>query len=293
MKTKFLLFILSAIYCLALAGCTQNGTDKKAGLGKQGESVSLTAKESNTHLPAPTANMERETEQMNTHVCFIGNSLIDYGNQSNFLIDLSAGFDRKITVDKITWGGAYLSDYVAGNFLNVDKLKTRLGKADIVVFQDYGGWQGTKTLKAIRKLTSWCKENASFYYYMYDEDDTEMQTSDYRKLTELGMEFIPKGQLIDVLSEMSYTYEELHMENDFHPNILNGYMAALVMNSTIFGEKCTDFPKEWFFGEKEGRLEAAYEQVLDGIHGDSEQEKWEEFQMICKKADQLIQDMKE
>lgn len=293
MKYKFLLFILTTICCLALAGCSKNGTDKKTDSGKPEEGVNSTTKESDTPSPAPTTNNEQETEQINTHVCFIGNSLIDYGNQSNFLIDLSAGFDRKITVDKITWGGAYLSDYVAGNFLNVDKLKSRLGKADIVVFQDYGGWQGTKTLKAIRKLTSWCKEDASFYYYMYDEDDVEMQNSDYQKLAKLGLKLIRKGQLIDALSDMSYTYEELHMENDFHPNILNGYMAALIMNSTIFGEKCTDLPKEWFFGEKDGRLATAYKQVLDGIHGDSEQEKWEEFQIICKKADQLIQDIKE
>ncbi|MDE6852622.1 MAG: hypothetical protein K2J67_09080, partial [Lachnospiraceae bacterium] len=119
------------------------------------------------------------------------------------------------------------------------------------------------------------------------------QTSDYKTLTGLGMALIPKGQIIDVLFEMSYTYEDLHLENDFHPNLLNGYFAALVMNSTIFDVNCTELSKEWFFEEKEGRLATAYTQVLDGIHGDSEQEKWEEIQKICTEADKLVQEIKE
>ena len=288
MKNKFLLFILSTICCIALAGCSENGTNKKTDLQTQKESTHSTEKESDAPSPSTTTTGEQETEKVSTQVCFIGNSLIDYGNQSNFLIDFAACFNRKISVDKITWGGAYLSDYVAGNFLSINKLKTRLEKADIVVFQDYGGWQGTETVKSIQKLTTWCKENAAFYYYMYDEDNAEMEASDHKKLAKLGLKLIPKGQMIDALSDMSYTYEDLHLENDFHPNILNGHMAALAMNSTILGEKCLDPPKEWIFGEKEGRLAAAYEEVLHGIHGDSEQEKWEEFQQICKEADKLI-----
>lgn len=172
-------------------------------------------------------------------------------------------------------------------FWGKKEIKKRLKKADIVVFQDYGGWQGEETYKSIQKLKTWCKKNAEFYYYMYDGDDADMGTSDYQKLKKLGLKLIPKGQIIDALFEMSYTYEELHMENDFHPNNLNGYIAALVMNHIIFDEKCTDFPKEWFFGEKSERLAASYAQVIDGIHGNSEQEKWEELQKICKKADEL------
>lgn len=293
MKNKFILLILSAICCLSLAGCSGNETDQKTNLQSQKEDSHSTENESAVPSPSPTAIGEPKTEQVSTQVCFIGNSLIDYGNQADFLIDLSDCFGRKIFVDQITWGGAYLSDYAAGTFLDENKIKTRLEKADIVVFQDYGGWQGAETLKSIQKLITWCKEDASFYYYMYDEDDAEMQASDYKKLAKLKMKLIPKGQMIDALSDMSYTYEELHLENDFHPNLLNGYMAALVMHSTIFDKKCSELPKEWVFGEKEGRLAAAYDQALDGIHGNSEQEKWEELQIILKKADQLIQNCKE
>lgn len=292
MKKSFILFALSIICCITLAGCSENGTDKKTDLKKQVENNNSNKKESKTPLPSSTAIGEQENKQNSIQVCFIGNSLIDYGNQSDFLIDLSACFGRTISVDKITWGGAYLQDYVTGRFIDKKSIKKRLDKADIVVFQDYGGWQKSKTWKAIQKLITWCKEDASFYYYMYDEDDMEMQDSDYKKLSKLGLNLIPKGQMIDALFEMFYTYEDLHLENDFHPNILNGYMAALVMNGAIFGEKCTNLPKEWFFGEKEGRMAAAYDHVINGIHGDSEQEKWEEFQKICKQADQLVRNAK-
>lgn len=292
MKKSFILFALSVICCITLVGCSGNGTDQKTDLKKQVENENSDKKESATPLPSSTASGEQENKQDSIQVCFIGNSLIDYGNQSDFLIDLSACFGRTISVDKITWGGAYLQDYVTGTFMDKKSIKKRLNKADIVVFQDYGGWQKSKTWKAIQKLITWCKEDASFYYYMYDEDDGEMQDSDYRKLSKLGLKLIPKGQMIDALTDMFYTYEDLHLENDFHPNILNGYMAALVMNGTIFGEKCIDLPQKWFFGEKEGRMAAAYEQVINGIHGDSEQEKWEEFQKICTQADQLVQNAK-
>ena len=246
--------MMLAICCIALAGCTGNRTDKKMDLKTQEESAHSTEKESDVPTPTIAAIEEQKTEQDSTQICFIGNSLIDYGNQSNFLIDLAAGFGRKISVDKITWGGARLSDYVTGTFIDKKTLKKRLNKADIVVFQDYGGWLGAETLKSIRKLIAWCKDGAAFYYYMYDGDDTRMQASDYKKLGKLGMKLIPKGQMIDALSNMSYTYEDLHLENDFHPNILNGYMAALVMNSTIFDLKCTELSEEWFFEDKEGRL---------------------------------------
>lgn len=285
MKKAFLLFLLAITCCLILIGCGKDKTINKSDTTKD---VSSKEKKKNTTPSAPpTATENPKNKQQNIPVCFIGNSLIDYGCQSNFLTDIAAGYGRKISVDKITWGGARLSDYAAGGFLGKKEIKKRLKKADIVVFQDYGGWQGEETYKSIQKLKTWYKKNAEFYYYMYDGDDADMGTPDYQKLEKLELKLIPKGQMIDALFEMSYTYEELHMENDFHPNNLNGYIAALVMNHIIFDEKCTDFPKEWFFGEKSERLAASYAQVIEGLHGNSEQEKWEELQKICKKADEL------
>ena len=282
MKKTFLLFLLAITCCLILIGCGKNKAIDKSDTTKD-----VSSKENTTPSAPPTATENPKNKQQNIPVCFIGNSLIDYGCQANFLTDIAAGYGRKISVDKITWGGARLSDYAAGGFLGKKEIKKRLKKADIVVFQDYGGWQGEETYKSIQKLKTWCKKNAAFYYYMYDGDDADMGTSDYQKLKKLGLKLIPKGQIIDALFEMSYTYEELHMENDFHPNNLNGYIAALVMNHIIFDEKCTDFPKKWFFGEKSERLAASYAQVIEGLHGNSEQKKWEELQKICKKADEL------
>lgn len=300
MKPKTLLLILCVICCISLTGCsshhkTNSKTQEKNAPAADTENdamASSSAAETNGDAPLPSSAAEtEESKPVDAHICFIGNSLIEYGNQAGFLVDLSAAFDRNITVDQITWGGSHLYEYAAGKYIDKDQLKQRLQRADIVVFQDYGGWQGEETWKAIRKLIKWCAEDADFYYYMYDEDENEMQAHEYKKLTKLGLKCIPKGQIIDALDNMSYTFDELHLEGDFHPNIFNGYMAALVMNGTIFGEKCTDLPKEWFFAKKKERLAAAYEEVHAGIHGESEEEKWEEFQKICQKADQFIQKM--
>ena len=289
MKKRCNVIVLLAICCIAMAGCGKTERNRGTASEVQKESAPPVGKESETSLPASSDTRKQETEQENTRVCFVGNSLIDYGNQADFFIDYAAGFGRKISVEKLTWGGARLSDYAAGGFIGKKEIKKSLKKVDIVVFQDYGGWQGMETLKAIQELVAWCKKDAAFYYYMYDGDNEQMQDSDYQKLKEIHIGLVPKGQMIDALLEMSYNYEELHMENDFHPNNLNGFMAVLVMYGTIFQEKCIKFPKEWFFGEKEGHLAAAYAQVLDGIHGDSKEEKWEEFQKICKEADKLVQ----
>lgn len=251
------------------AGEGETASNKSAGKGK-----------------AISTPMPKEADY---RVCLIGNSLIQYGNQARFLEDIALGYGVRITVDQITWGGAYLSDYVEGIYLEKSAVKRRLRRADIVVFQDYGGWQGKQTVKSIKNLKRWCKKKAECFYYMYEDDDVEMESSDYRKLERLNLKLIPKGQLIDAVSDRSYPYEDLHLANDFHPNCFNGYLAALAMHAVIFGKKCRDYPEEWFFQEREGSLGDSMKEVRETLRGDSEKEKWEEFQAICRQADLLVQ----
>ena len=111
MKKAFLLFLLAITCCLILIGCGKDKTIDKSDTTKD---VSSKEKKENTTPSAPTATETPKNKQQNIPICFVGNSLIDYGCQSNFLTDIAAGYGRKISVDKITWGGARLSVYAAG-----------------------------------------------------------------------------------------------------------------------------------------------------------------------------------
>lgn len=286
-KRKHILRWVMCMLCLVvLVGC-----DIKESKKKKSDNQDSGAVLGSQHVTATPANQQEEKEQEEIQVCFIGNSLIDYGSQSNYLKDMALCYGRNIRVDKLTWGGAYLSDYVEGTYMTKKEVKERLAKADIVVFQDYGGWVGKSTVGAIKKLKKWCKKDAQFYYYMYEDDQYDMTKDDYMKLKKMNLSLIPKGQLIAELYDMNYTYQELHLENDFHPNNFNGYVSALVMHGVLFHEKCMDFPKEWFLGENTQQLSKPLDEIIASIHGDTNEDVWAEFQAICQKADQLIEDV--
>lgn len=274
MKKYLLLFILCFTCGILFCGCSNSS-----------EEVNDTSTSTST---SPPKTQTAEPKPDDYKVFFIGNSLISYGKQAEFLEDIAQCYGIQISVDQITWGGARLRDYLNGTFLPKKDVKTRMKQADIIVFQDFGGWQGENTIEAIQKMEKWCKKDARFYYYMYDGDYEEMETSDYEQLKKLGLQFIPKGQLINALEDQTYSYEDLHLENDFHPNNFNGYLAALVMNSVIFEKKCIDFPQKGLFGEKIERLAYSIQEVKETLRGDSEKEKWEEFQRICNIADSII-----
>ncbi len=277
--------ILSSILCITCCGLLASCNDTSSHIDS-----SSVVNENESTASSPVLKMsEKILAQEEIKVCFIGNSLIDYGLQSSYLDDIAMSYGRNLKVDKITWGGSWLSDYLDGSLLPKKEVKKRLGQAEIVVFQDYGGWQGNTTTNAIKKLKRWCKDNASLYYYMYEEDNLEMEASDYKKLDKLGLDLIPKGQLIDAMYEMGYTYEELHLEADIHPNTFNGYISALVMHNALFDEKCVDFPKEWFSGENAQELSNSLDDIKESLHGESEEEDWEELLKICAKADELVE----
>lgn len=289
MKKYLIVSFMFVLCCVLFVGCGNKKSHSRQGIAPfaSGEEKLSPSPVANTSTPVIIESAS-PSQQEEIKVCFIGNSLIQYGRQSNFLKDIAMSYGRKVSVDSLTWGGADLEDYIKGTYMSTDNVKKRLKRADIVVFQDYGGWQGDGTVWSIRKLEKWCKKDAEFYYYMYEEDDLEMDASSYRRLRELGIEFIPKGQMINALYEMSYSYEDLHLEGDFHPNNFNGYMSALIMYSTIFGDKCEEFPKEWFMGDKAKELSQSVDQIREKLHGSSQDEIWKEFNKICKKADQLV-----
>lgn len=279
---------LALAACLLLSGCggqvSQESTSQNSGAGpspsgveeQAGVSAGIVEKTDATDLPP-----------VSRRVCFIGNSLIDYGSQAGFLEDIAWGFGQNIKVDQITWGGAYLRDYLRGTLLPKKEVRERLGQADIVVFQDYGGWRGNTTVRAIRKLEKWCRKDAKLYYYMYEDDNWEMSSSDYQTLKKLKLSFVPKGQMIELLYEFGYTYEDLHLEGDFHPNSLNGYLSALMMYAVLFQEKCVSLPREWFPTER-SEAPRIYIDLEQSFHGSTSEEKWDEFQRICQRMDEQI-----
>lgn len=291
-KRGFQLFSI-ILCCLIFTGCA--GQNSQTGqiphsdtpTGRFQSSNMVSQGKASASLLAATGK-SKKTKQKNCRVCLVGNSLIQYGSQAGFLQDIAKGYGRDITVDQLTWGGVYLKDYAKATGSNKKEVKYHLKKADIVVFQDYGGWQNKKTTNAIRKLEKWCRKNAQFYYYMYDYDHYEINDAGYQTLSSLNISLIPKGRMIEKMRlDNFFLDQELRLEGDYHPNSLNGYLSALMMYAVIFDEKCTDFPQKWFPCYRT-KLPRTYVILEDSFHGNTKKEKWEEFQKICQTMDEII-----
>jgi len=60
-----------------------------------------------------------------------------------------------------------------------------------------------------------------------------------------NLNYIPSGYAHNLLLENGYLYEQLHNYNDYHPNGLYGYVAALTIYSTLYKESCINLSYEF------------------------------------------------
>lgn len=284
-KRKHFVVVCSVVLCVLLLNCLPQNP------GQRIDELFTESGDTEALAKIREKSQVKNLPPVSHRVCFIGNSLIESGSQPEFLEDIAWGYGQNIKVDRMTYGGAYLSNYcdkqfMSRTFVNKNIVKQKLKKADIVVFQDYAGWQGEKTVSAIKKLKKYCKRKAKLYFYIYEDTFYELSASDYKKLRELKLSFIPKGQMINSMYGLKYLYGDLHVEGDYHPNAYNGYLSALLMHAILFEKKCVDFPREWF-PDCRPKAPYMYQGLTKSIHGKKRDKKWEEFQRICRKLDEL------
>lgn len=174
-------------------------------------------------------------------VTIVGNSLMGNGSQKKYFKQIAKLYGTNIKVYDQINNGYQLSDHVLDAKFNEYNIRKQLKKSDIVIFQEYGTRYET-TYKDILKLQKYMKKSARSYYYQTEFDVPGGEL--IQKLTKHGVKIIRAEAAIRRLQDLGYMYEELHEPGDYHPNQYNGYTAAILMYTQIFGKKCTGYPVE-------------------------------------------------
>lgn len=113
-----------------------------------------------------------------------------------------------------------------------------LGKYAIVILQEHGNPQ-LDTAGTVKKIMALFKSGTKFYY-LVTEYDIKKGLADLAGIE--GLAYIPSGYAHNLLLQDGFTYTQLHMDNDYHPNKLYGYVGALAMYSILTGKSCEGMP---------------------------------------------------
>lgn len=180
-------------------------------------------------------SFDEATNEVNNRksIIFIGNSLTSIGCMP-FHLEYMLGDDYTVTDACVD--GSCLEEHYEWFSNDSYEFRNALETADIVVFQDYGGFTDT-TEKSIRKIQAICKDNAEFYFLM-----TEFCCSaDYidqnciQMIDSLGnISAIPSGIITDFVCNEYFDGEHFIMEDGYHPTILNGYFMALTFVKEVY-----------------------------------------------------------
>lgn len=220
--------------------------------------------------PATKYNKKTQT------VTMIGNSHFRTGSHPTYLKTIAKLYGQKVKILNESH-----DDYTLENHLkNAQKnrsIRKSLKKADMVVFQEYGG-RYTTTLDSILAMKQYCKKNAKLYYFATDYDFfwSESESARQKELERNGITVIDAGALLEKMYHIGFSYDDLHDYNDSHPNSINGYVSSLMIYAQLFREKCTNYPTKQYL--------SYFEEILPGK---TKKQKWKDFKKVCKAADKL------
>ncbi|OJU15490.1 MAG: hypothetical protein BGN88_07475 [Clostridiales bacterium 43-6] len=170
-------------------------------------------------------------------VLFLGNSLTFSGNIPQKFELLAKNRSKEVVILEKTNPGYKLSQHY-------DDLKTGelndvfVKDVDVVILQEFGS-SGIGTASAVANIKKLFAPTVKFYFLL-TEMDIPKRTEELKGVG--GLTYIPSGEAHNLLLSDGFTYEQLHLENDFHPNGLYGYVSALTVYSVLYGESCVGIP---------------------------------------------------
>lgn len=268
MKKKFIIF--TSVSSLLIVLLLIISLSRISHVPFSGQSIS-------TKQPQTTA----QTKQKDWKVTVIGNSLMRVGNQTKYLQEIGGLYGTKITINYHLIDGATLHQHLTDVMEDKNETRKALKTADIVIFQEYGTRYAT-TYEDISSMRKYMPSSARTYYYMTEFDNQIYQftknTPDdlIAKLKKSGVNIIKAEALIQSLLNMNYRYEQLHLPNDYHPNIANGYTCSILMYCQIFDKKCTDYP-----------IRKCPENYRSFLKGDTWAKKQKSLRKILRKAERI------
>ncbi|MBQ3545612.1 MAG: hypothetical protein IJA34_11620 [Lachnospiraceae bacterium] len=170
---------------------------------------------------------------------FTGNSLLNTPQTDRYFKKLVEEKGNPLTVVSELYNGSNIKYHL--DWLETDEdWRIPYAKADIILFQEYGGYYDTTYENICEIIDNYCKENVLVYYYTTEFDskndlidkitkDERMHVIDYGTVMEKLNCLVFEGVEGD-----SSAYEYLHQKNDYHPNMLNGFLASAYIYNQLY-----------------------------------------------------------
>lgn len=181
-----------------------------------------------------------ETQAPRYRVVFVGNSLTFVGQIPQKFEAIAESQNRRVKATDMSDSGYTLAMH-AGYVNKSNYYRTTLGSADAVVFQEYGAPE-KDTVSSLKTLIGAVNPDAKLYFLLTEFDVSLNREQELKEIP--GLTFIPSGYAHDELLKNGFVYEQLHQANDYHPNDLYGYAAALAVYRVVMGGSIDEVPYE-------------------------------------------------
>ncbi|MBO5483794.1 MAG: hypothetical protein J5979_01120 [Lachnospiraceae bacterium] len=216
-------------------------------------------------------------------VVIIGNSLMGQGHFMDGLEVAAEAYGQKLAVRDFSKDSYALKKHLAEMKRGKrPKLMRAVENADVLILQ---GMSSDNLSAVLKKYKEYCQPSTRIYFY-----ETEFMNSYETKLfsgrwsdqlqkaqEQKEAEVIRVEEMLNATYDLGFAYEDYHVSNDYHPNVFNCQLAALMAYAQIFDEKCSDY-SEAFIDQR----------LYSYLRGESEEEQAECFYHICDIIDQHL-----
>ncbi len=202
------------------------------------EEESSSASEPSTE---PTSEPSEQSDVKN--IIFIGNSLTNCGKMPEHLERIGKG---RYNVTNACIDGSELKTHIERFSDEEYYYREALSEADIVVFQEFGGYMDELTEEALKELVKMCREicgpDTKYYFMMFEffgrYPDIREECLDM--LSECGVEPLPIGEIISYVRDTYFSEDQFILSDGLHPTQLQGNIMAMAFIIIEEDESCTD-----------------------------------------------------
>lgn len=279
---KKILSVFTAVSLTALSALTTGCINSSQIDSSSSNTISTTKTPSETAAASLLRNETYRTFEAgdDIDVVFVGNSLMRVDELYQKVEYVASAYGYNMTAHEFSRDGFSISEHIYSIEI-AEALQITLAKADVVIFQEYGGCYDT-TYDDIREIVSRYCPNAEIYYFTTDFDylDSEYNTYYSQIANDPDIHIIPAGTFVESVTDDGqnmYSYSDLHLEGDYHPNDAQGWLVSLLVFCEITGQRCIDYPNL-----------SLSDNFFYSMKGDGFEQKSEWFYKIYRDADELI-----
>lgn len=301
---KVMLCCIMCIIAVLSGGCSDNGGDnrdlyefttlKEEEMTSEKDGV---ASESDYSLSQCICTEDEGEEllfdtEKTVNILFAGNSLLGNPKTYESFGKIASHYGYSVNVMTSVYDGMSLhfqKELIKNNEMDT---RTKYEQADIVILQEYGNHYDL-TYNEICEIISYCRDDAVIYYYTTEFD----RYDDYLKMIESRdrVHILCSGELMNKIGDMDcipggdYPYSDIYFsedlnlfypylhENDYHPNIFSGFIAAAYTFTQLYKQDFVDY-----------ELKDIDEAIVRLIPGDSVEEKQQNYNVVVEMINQGV-----